>query len=272
MALITRSNEVVSRFCRAPGALREFRKWQNQRPPEVVDYVLSHDTRVLYGLTLDNLVRVLPSRRRPDDHALGNVNGDQAKVVGSIKNWNPDFAFTHVFHYALETMGTFPAWSALRRFFQEDATANAMLWEPSLAMIAKAAKEGWGMQRAQDAMQWRIGNFYYSFLREVYAVVRLRTEGLEVCAHPLADALFRVDGWCENKVISIYVRNPEFRDGQAGRKPDVEVLLKDADPPFTFVPVVLPPASRFAEAHLPDIVGLRAVVAALRGAEAPGMA
>lgn len=43
---------------------------------------------------------------------------------------------------------------------------------------------------AHGAMRWRIGNFYYSFLREQYVHAVFRECGVHLRQHPLADALF----------------------------------------------------------------------------------
>ncbi|WP_433418755.1 hypothetical protein ACQP1V_03580 [Microtetraspora malaysiensis] len=259
MTLITDADEVVQLFCRAPDARRRFRQWEtSRRRRHVVEHVMAHKTRILYELTVDDITRALP--RNISDHALDEIKGDKAKEIERIDKWNPDFAFTHVFHYALEAIGTFPRWGDIYRFFQEDERANVMLMEPAKREVEATVRDGWGRQEARAAMRWRVGNFYYSFLREAYAVVRLRAAGLDVRAHPLADALFRVDGWCGNKIISIYVRNPRFRDGYEGRKPQVERILEGGDPSFEFHPVVLPPASEFAKSHLPDDSQLRAAI------------
>ncbi len=60
-------------------------------------------------------------------------------------------------------------------------------------------------------MRWRIGNYYYSFLREIHLLSILRETGLDLLFHPLADALFRVDAWLGDLVLSLYVGNARYR-------------------------------------------------------------
>ncbi|WP_410608787.1 hypothetical protein [Amycolatopsis sp. lyj-109] len=71
--------------------------------------------------------------------------------------------------------------------------------------------DGVSEKLASDALRWRFGNAYYSFLREVHTLVYLRGNGLDVRFHPLADALFRIDSWMDDAVFSIWVASENFR-------------------------------------------------------------
>ena len=108
-------------------------------------------------------------------------------------------------------------------------------------------------------MRWRIGVAYYSFAREVYTIAVLRAGGLDFRAHPLADALFRVDAWTGRTVLSLYIRNPRFRDGARGRKPRTADILAGAQPPFRYEELRLAAGHVFGCVHLPEAGQISAV-------------
>ena len=78
-------------------------------------------------------------------------------------------------------------------------------------------------------------------------------------AHPLADALFRADAWAGRTVLSLYVRNGQFRDGSRGRKPRINDILSGARPPFLFTDLRLSTQHRFGCVHLPAPDQIRAL-------------
>lgn len=134
------------------------------------------------------------------------------------------------------------------------------LWQPAQRDIEDAIRTGVPDQLARDAMLWRIGNSYYSFLRELFVIAALRERGVDLRCHPLADALFRVDCWFDRNVISLYIGNATYRDGVAGRKLDPRVLLGDAQPPFRFREIRVGTPRRFGVVHLPDLESLMRAV------------
>jgi hypothetical protein len=171
--------------------------------------------------------------------------------VDSIRDWHPDFAFTHVLHLAVEHTGKLPTFDEFRAFCREDSVGRQTLWDPATEMLGRVAA-GSGRSLVRDAIRWRIGNAYYSFLREVYVLASLRGSGVPVEVHPLADALFRVDLWVEDVNVSLYIGNAMFRFGTAGRKDRPDDLLGDSEPPFRFHGIQLETQDRFGQVHLPS--------------------
>lgn len=100
-------------------------------------------------------------------------------------------------------------------------------------------------------MRWRVGLFYYSFIRELYVISRFRELGLDVRFHPLADALYRTDTWLGNISVSLYIKNGTFRDGGSGRKPQAEKLIGRDRPDLRFVELKIPTQRRWGRVHLP---------------------
>lgn len=58
-------------------------------------------------------------------------------------------------------------------------------------------------------MWWRLGNAYYSCLRELYVLAVLREAGVPAEYHVIADALFRADFRAGETIISLYVRGTD---------------------------------------------------------------
>jgi hypothetical protein len=121
-------------------------------------------------------------------------------------------------------------------------------------------------------MRWRIGNFYYSFLREQWVHAYLRGRGITLLQHPLADALYGVDGWIDDTVISLFIGNDEFRSGSGGRKQPPSAFLSKARPALRFIDLALPTTHRFGVVHLPELASLDLFVEKFPGSsrESPG--
>lgn len=143
-----------------------------------------------------------------------------------------------------------------------------MLWEPAQrAVDACVESDGVSRELAHDAMQWRIGNFYYSMLREQWVHAYLRRRGVPVLQHPLADTLFATDGWFGDRAVSLFVSNAEYLSSTSGRKPSARGCLAGSVPPFAFTDMVLPPAKRFGRVHLPSRAALDRYIDSLSTAQ-----
>jgi hypothetical protein len=147
-----------------------------------------------------------------------------------------------------------------RLAFWEDGIADDL---PTFQAFADfcAREQGYARDDVAGAVRWRIGLACYSFVREVYTIAVLRCAGLDVRAHPLADALFRVDAWAGRTVLSLYVRNAAFRDGQRGRKPRASQILGGAEPPFHYQELSLDNRHEYGCVHLPEAGQIRALAA-----------
>lgn len=89
----------------------------------------------------------------------------------------------------------------------------------------------------RDAVQWRVGKFYYSAFRELELFTKLRTRHqLPVKYFVLADVLLKADLWMGKTVVSVYFENPQYREGKTGRKQRSEYFL---EPGFRFLDVTI---------------------------------
>ncbi|SEG94102.1 hypothetical protein SAMN04489712_14310 [Thermomonospora echinospora] len=273
----TTADDVLVLFNVTPQARAEFDKWANgSRKHTVVPHVLAHRTRVLYQIEPEDIERVR-DLQDPEQHALGDIKRQEGEQIGAVVDWEPDYAFVHVFHYALETLGQVPTWQRFRHFCHDEAKARQMLWEPAQQLRGELNKRGWSHEQIYKSVRWRVGNSYYSFLREIHVIASLRRRGVDVRFHPLADALFRVDAWWGRTVLSLYIGNPKYKQGESrGRKPRPESILATASPPFSFETIELPPADKFGIVHLARPSHIREVGDLLKrqygkaGARSPG--
>jgi hypothetical protein len=241
-------HEVVAHFAdRSRGARGELERWRaDHHKREVVPYVERAKTRVAYQLRPDDVEDVC----RATVHALGEIKRREAESVPEIVNWHPAFAFEHVMHHVTETLGRVPTYQVFRSFCATDRLAAEMLLEPARAQAQLAREAGHGRNIVRAAIQWRVGNAYLSYLREMYVIAVLRSEKMDARYHLLADVLFRVDCWVGTTCLSIYVRNQKFRAGSDGRKPQAQQILGDG--PFEFVDLDLARRHEFGTVHLPD--------------------
>ncbi|TMR91020.1 hypothetical protein [Nonomuraea basaltis] len=251
MIFRTTAQDVLGLFNVTPQTRQALADWRadNSKKDTVVPFVEAHETSSVYQLEPGDVERVC----RTTEHALGEVKRVTAESIQDIVDWHPDFAFMHVLHYCVEATSELPTWQRFCEFVREDRQARAMLWRPAQEEVQRVASSSAGISRSivKDAMRWRVGNAYYSFLREIYVTTHLRAAGLDVRMHPLADALFRVDFWCGRTACSLLVKNSKFHKDDEGRKRQTSELLSGAMPPFQFHKIQLERASRFGVVHLP---------------------
>ncbi|CAM4210045.1 hypothetical protein [Nocardiopsis rhodophaea] len=243
-ALVTTAQDAIDFFTLSLGAKRALEGWRSRRP-HVTERVMQHKSQAVYQ------VRSVDVRELVSEHALSSIRPDQGYKIKRIRDWYPDFAFTHIFHFLLEARGRAYSYEELRDMCLEPPW-RPLLADPAQQKVLEAVREGYSEDDARTAMRWRVGLAYYSFMRELYTVAKLREHGLDMRVHPLADALFRADAWCANTVFSLYVRNKVFRDGAYGRKPAVEELLGPGRPELRFVALQMETQHDWGRVHLPS--------------------
>ena len=250
----TTAVEVIERFAgRSKAAADRLKTWRGDpNKADVVPVVQAHTVAAVYRLTPSDVERVC----KGTEHALGEVKKSIAEQVVDIRDWHPAFAFTHVFHFATEALGALPTYQDFRSFCKDDKHGREMLWRPAQEAVSRAELK-WGRDASLAAMRWRVGNAYYSFLREMYVLAVLRDWGTDAHVHPLADALFRADLWVGNTNVSLFIGNGRFRDGSSGRKEKPEHLFSDAQPPFGFQAIELKTQHEFGAVHLPSLADIK---------------
>jgi hypothetical protein len=171
---------------------------------------------------------------------------------------------SHVFHFMVERHRRIPTWQDFKQH-AESPEFRHMLWDPAQQAVRSCVEtSGVTPMLARNAVQWRIGNFYYSMLREQWVHAYLRRRGVPALQHLLADALFAVDGWVGDEVIALYVSNRRYRSAGGGRKRSASTYLGGSSSSFTFKDLDLPPATRFGVMNLPSSTKLDAYIAEIR--------
>ncbi|WP_328452005.1 hypothetical protein [Amycolatopsis sp. NBC_00438] len=240
-----------------------------------------HVTKAIYDCTLGTFDDI----KARHTHPLGEISKEEIRHIDLASNWEPDFAFVHLFHLMLEAKGQPPLWSEFDQFVETDrrlemfradrAALQDRIFREELEKIKtrfpKAADpENKAQFLAKASLDWRIGNAYYGFMREMYTAVALREKGLNVKVHPLADANFRADGWLGRNILSVFVINPRFKvadqkraeQRQKGRKKAVEDLFPGNQ--FGFAELTMEGAERFGEFHFPSQAAIDEVERSLR--------
>jgi hypothetical protein len=258
----TTAGDVIATFAVTPRTRALLHRWQtDQARPHVPRTVLGHTTRALYDLEPSGIEATCQA----SEHPLGEIRRETAMAVRPVVDWRPDFAFTHVMHLALEALGRLPTFQDFTGYCRGDPVGRAALGDPARRIREQAVRQGYPPGQARQAVRWRIGLAYYSFAREVYTIAVLRGAGLDARAHPLADALFRVDAWVDRTVLSLYIRNPRFRDGPHGRKPLTADILSGARPPFRCEELRLTTRHEFGCVHLPEADQIKATARRIKG-------
>jgi len=164
---------------------------------------------------------------------LNTIVGPRAKEFARenllIRDGHPDVSFTFLFHAALEELGELPTWSGWRNWLRNSGAPSVGQATIDIRERARSALGHWireaaavyGLESSQGAARWRIGLAYFSFLRELWVLGRLRESGLNILCHPYIDLAYRIDGWLtepQPTVLELYVANTRFRSADSGRK------------------------------------------------------
>ena len=241
----TASEEVISTFGSAGKARSDLRRWERRPNCEhVVEAVKGHTSAAVYAVRASDVEQLVT------EHALGATRPQQGYRVKKIQNWRPDFAMSHLFHFCLEQSRGVFSYDQFRNFCKTDPSARQFNHQAQAKVRGLVQEEGWDEGDARISMKWRVGLAYYSFLREMYVIARLREHGLDMRAHPLADVLFLSDAWCGDTVLELFIANREFKTADGGGKNTVQDLLRD-QPKFRVVRLVMQPQHTWGVVHLP---------------------
>ena len=207
------------------GAKNAYEEWRT-RPGygAVVDFVEDFTHEQLFGITPDDVYRVC----QETEHALGDVPKEHQ--IQRIQDFTCPFALQHLFHRAIERLGYVPTWQRFWRWMTQQARPY---WLDAIEPLCRELRtEGLSSERVSDAIRWRVGNFYYSALREVDMLVSLHARGVKLKYHLLADVLLRVDCWIGQTLVCTYLPNPAYRSAAGGRKIPAVQLFDPKETPF----------------------------------------
>lgn len=207
----TTYQQAVAQFTRSRPAAENLASWRSLPGKEpVARFAEELMSQAIYALPPASIERACEETRHafewPDGRGLRRSVGD---AVREVADWYPNFPLVHSLYFAIETLGRPPLWGELIECGEATAPLREMLGLRARRVVNQAVAAGHSQSDAQEAMWWRLGNAYYSTLRELYVLAVLREAGFPVEYHVIADALFRVDFWLGDVVISLFVANAQ---------------------------------------------------------------
>ncbi|KAA9154565.1 hypothetical protein FPZ12_031530 [Amycolatopsis acidicola] len=280
----TTGEEVRETFLITPQAVAVHHRWEHNKDRlahGVIATMRDHVTRAIYDCSLSTFDWI----EQRHVHPLGNIAQEDIEHIVAARDWYPNFAFVHIFHLLMEQLGRPPLWSeyedfcntpdGLAKIGKNYGILKERIFDQEITRLKARFPRGKGLEHrartlASASLNWRAGNAYYGFMRDMYTAVALRSRGLDVRVHPIADALFRTDAWSGNNILSIYVGNPAFRESSTkngkeyhkGRKMRVDEILAESS--FCFHTLALPAARRHGVFHFPSDADLDKVEQELR--------
>ena len=193
-------------------------------------------------------------------HALGEI--ERHRQLREVEDTRmPDTAMQDVFHRFVEERGL-PTWQEFHDYLLEADIKPLILtpwWNDLRAKVARYSEE-----RVRDALHWRIGRMYYSNMREVHFLARVRElRGIQLRYHIFADVRLRTDFWIDNHNVSVFLSNPEYRGASRTRKQIAKERLDDHKPPLIFHEVEFPNRYDRGELYVVDDTAIEALADAL---------
>ncbi|MHB8462586.1 MAG: hypothetical protein ACYDA1_08070 [Vulcanimicrobiaceae bacterium] len=208
---------------------KKFSEWE-ARPDlcaaGVVSFVKSFCHEYLFEISREQFDEV----SKLTAHPLGNVSPDvvaDKEAIALVEDLDTPWSFMQLFHDYVETHRRLPTWQAFRSWLCGEAKER--LWQPYQEMLDWKSLSSDQRKVVGRGIAWRLGNAYYSALREVDILISLRDADVQLSYHILADALYAVDFWSAAHLISVYIPNARYKDdGHGGRKARPDVIFRDS--------------------------------------------
>lgn len=196
----------------------------------VVPFVTEFRHEKLFEFQMSDYEQVVAA----SGHALGDVqSGEQMKEVENY--WTP-YALQHLFHDLIETKGILPTWEDFSSWVKTDVKSRYL--RPLLDHFGYRNMDAAERLKLGRAIRWRLGKFYYSAMREIELMIRVKQEfGIQLRYHLLADVLLRVDFWSGRALVCVWFSNPKYRSQDAGRKVAARTLFNESQDGFQIVNV-----------------------------------
>lgn len=177
---------------------------------------------VLYKLSPQDVVKVMATT----EHALGWMSGKQndEPQFKRIKDVSPAYPVIMLLHHLMEKLRRVPTWTDFEKFlFSHPDLCLRYFW--SAARISPTTiDQGWD-DDMMASIRYRLGNFYYSFLREIHLIAVLRrVYNLDVRYHPILDSEWKVDAVCGPVLLEVYVPSEGLKGKDVERKQTCEQL------------------------------------------------
>jgi hypothetical protein len=212
-----------------PGAENIFSRWENRQDlvkAGVVDFVKSFQHERLFAITRAEFDKVVKDTQHPLGRIDPKVERD-LQGIRTVESASTPWSFMQLFHDYVERYGL-PTWQQFREWLT--GPRRDALWGPYEEQSGFLDADREKSTLIRIGMAWRLGNAYYSALREVDILITFGDAGFPVLYHLLPDALFAVDLWRYNRFASVYIPNAQFKSIEgAGRKVRPETIYSRPD-------------------------------------------
>ncbi|MFZ1125722.1 MAG: hypothetical protein WAN59_11350 [Candidatus Baltobacteraceae bacterium] len=198
-----------------PAARKVYDRWESRkdlRDAGVINFVKAFKHERLFAITRHEFDDVVKNTTHPLKQ-ITPKNERDLKAIRLVENADVPWSFMQLFHGYVERDGL-PTWQTFRMWIMGEGAP--LLWAPYKEQLGFREADHATKQLIRDGTAWRLGNAYYSALREIDIIVSLGDAGLPVSYHLLADALFSVDFWRGNRFVSVYIENPQFKSLEGG--------------------------------------------------------
>lgn len=199
-------SELVPHF--QPFADEELARWERSRPEAVAPFSAA---------VTEKIYRVLPEEVRPFlnpplsewPFRKGIRKGDW--MLPEVEDLTGGLPLALCLHRYVEHHGSIPSWREAAAWFSRPDQAAVFLkpaWDRynSTPEERRVSRDRW-----QRAINWRIGNAYLSFLREMDFLARMvHDHGIPLRTHILADAVLKIDFWVGRHAICVFIPNDKF--------------------------------------------------------------
>lgn len=183
---------------------------------------------------------------RVDQHALGTVRPREQQKV--IRDLSPTPPLIFSFHVLLEHMKTIPSFTQFWRFHLRRRSyfmGQALLASGYYNRDPSASE--WNTDPNLRTVRYRIGNAYYSALKEINILSTLRhVHGLDVRYHFIIDLEWKADLYIDNTLIEIYVSNERMKGNGGGRK----ITCQERNPGRSVLAIEKDAKGKFGDCYL----------------------
>lgn len=215
-----------------------FSDYEKKQSTEPKSYWFMDHSFLLGEVKLDDIIKV--SKETPP--ILKGLRSYQFKKKQALYS-NVEDLYTvrpvvSVFHQMMESKHVVPTWLNFETVFYN--TRTDLFWDEIQRKCNFTSLSPADKRFIVDAVTWRFGLMYFSFLREIHLITALRElHGIDVKYNIVADVIMKVDFWFENRAFSMFVNNQRYRTAESGRKKSASSIFGCPDSNIMTTDIVL---------------------------------
>lgn len=247
---------------------REYITWTERKRkdygPDVFDYWLDRyrtfEHRYLYEIQPSDVLD-LASKMKNDrrEHALGNARRTDGHKKIQDLSAPPPLSFA--FHVLLEAIRRIPRWTEFLQFLERNPKFFHDVFYRFVGFDNTDRRYDIDGVGDMAGLRYRLGNAYYSFLKEIYTLSTLRhVYNIDARYHFLIDAVWKTDIYAGDVLLEIYVGNLRFKKQNSGSSGSGrKILCRDINPHATVLELESEVRKDFGSCWLATDDGLRSI-------------